>query len=89
MLDPKTGKFCTVCFDPPSQSIGRGRLSREGALDVRESRERIDKIFAEKTENAKNLDQKQQRFYIVENFHFFGRGKTNSFGEGGYKFKTG
>ena len=27
-----------------SQSIGRGRLSREGALDVRESRERRDKI---------------------------------------------
>ena len=26
------------------QSIGRGRLSREGALDVRESRERSDKI---------------------------------------------
>ena len=30
---------------PPSQSIGRGRISREGALvDVRESRERRDKI---------------------------------------------
>jgi hypothetical protein len=41
---PKTGKFFIVCFDPPSQSIGRGRLSREGALDVRESRERRDKI---------------------------------------------
>ena len=65
MLNPKTGKFCTVCFDPPSQSIGRGRLSREGALDVRESRERIDKIFAEKTENAKNLDQKQRSFQYI------------------------
>ena len=31
-----------------SQSIGRGRISREGALDVRESRDRRDKIFAEK-----------------------------------------
>ena len=38
---------------PPSQSIGRGRISREGALDFRESRERRDKIFAKKTENAK------------------------------------
>jgi len=43
-----------------SQSIGRGRISREGALDVRESRERRDKTLAEKTENAKILDQKQQ-----------------------------
>ena len=53
-------KFFTVCCGPASQSIGRGRISREGALDVRESRERRDKIFAEKTENAKILDQKQQ-----------------------------
>ena len=37
----------------PSQSIGRGRISREGALDHRESRERRDKIFAAKIENAK------------------------------------
>ena len=28
-----------------SQSIGRGRMSREGALDLRESRERRDKIY--------------------------------------------
>ena len=41
---PKTGKIYIVCFGPPSQSIGRGRLSRKGALDVRESRERRDKI---------------------------------------------
>ena len=82
MLNPKTGKFCTVCFDPPSQSIGRGRLSREGALDVRESRERIDKIFAKKTENAKILDQKQQRFYIVENFHFLAAEKLTLLGRG-------
>ena len=38
-------------------------MSREGALDHRESRERRDKIFAEKTENAKifkkKLDQEQ------------------------------
>ena len=31
------------------QSFGRGRISWEGALDVRESREHSDKIFAEKT----------------------------------------
>ena len=37
---PKTEKFFTVCSGPLSQSIGRGRISREGALDVRESRER-------------------------------------------------
>ena len=41
---PKTGKIFTVCFGPASQSIERGRLSREGALDVRESRERRDEI---------------------------------------------
>ena len=59
---------------PLSQSIGRGRVSREGALDVRESRERRDKVFAGKTENAKKLDRKQQ--FSMGNFHFFGRGKT-------------
>ena len=53
MFEPQNGKVFTVCFGPASQSIGRGRISREGALDVRESRERRDKIFAEKTENAK------------------------------------
>ena len=48
---PKPGIF-TLCFGPRSQSIGRGRLSREGALDHRESRERRNKIFAAQTENA-------------------------------------
>ena len=62
---PKIGKVITVRFGPASQLIGRGRLSREGALDVRERRERIDKIFAKKTENAKILDQKQQRFQWI------------------------
>jgi hypothetical protein len=38
------GKFFTVCSDLRSQSIKRGRISREGVLDVRESRERRDKI---------------------------------------------
>ena len=41
---PKNGKIFTVSSGPASQSIGRGRISREGALDVRESRERRDKI---------------------------------------------
>ena len=52
-IGQKPEKIFTVCFGSLSQSIGRGRLSREGALDVRESRERRDKIFAEKTENTK------------------------------------
>ena len=54
----KTGRIFTVCSGPLSQSIGRGRTSREGALglDVRESRERRDKIFAEIKEIAKILD---------------------------------
>ena len=43
----------TVCSDPLSQSIGRGRVTREGALDLRESRERRDKIFAEKKKTPK------------------------------------
>jgi len=50
MLKPKNGgknqrtKIFTICSGTLSQSIGRGRLSREGVLDVRESRERRDKI---------------------------------------------
>ena len=40
----RTQKPFTLCFGPRSQSIGRGRISREGALDHRESRERRDKI---------------------------------------------
>ena len=61
-------------------------MSREGALDHRENRERRDKIFAAKTENAKifkkNLNKKnsiQLGFWPRENY-FFG---------GGYNFKTG
>jgi hypothetical protein len=52
---PKTGKVFIVCFGPASQSIGRGRLSREGALDVRESRERRDKIV------PKSSPEKQEK----------------------------
>ena len=44
---PKTGKVFVVYFgSPASQSIRRGRINREGALDVRESRERRDKIVS-------------------------------------------
>ena len=64
---------------PPAQSIGRGRISREGALNHRESRERRDKIFAEKTENAKifkrKIDQEnsfQWGFWPRENELFWG-----------------
>ena len=70
-IGQKPEKIFTVCFGSLSQSIGRGRLSREGALDVRESRERRDNFFAEKTENTKMLDQKQQ--FSVGNFHFWPR----------------
>ena len=46
MFEPKNcGKIFTVCCGQASQSIGRGRIGREGALDVREGRERRDKIF--------------------------------------------
>ena len=50
MLKPKNGgknqrtKIFTICSGTLSQSIGRGRISREGALDVRKSREQRDKI---------------------------------------------
>ena len=40
----KNREICIVCSDYLSQSSGRGQLSREGARDVRESREQRDKI---------------------------------------------
>ena len=57
MLKPKNGgknqrtKIFTICSGTLSQSIGRGRISREGSLVVRESREQRsrDNIFAKKT----------------------------------------
>ena len=66
---------------PPSQSIGRGRISREGALDHRESRERRDKIFAAKTVKRQNFQKEigSGKQFSVGNFHFFGRGKINFF----------
>jgi len=75
ILNPKNWENLRRLFWFPIAIDRRGRITREGALDLRESRERRDKIFAEKTEHAKILDQKQQ--FSVGNFHFFGRGKTN------------
>ena len=85
-FEPKNrGKIFTLCFGPTSQSIGRGRISREGALDHRESRERRDKIFAAQTVKRQNF---QTKIWIRKTvfsasasgeFSFFGRGKTNFF----------
>ena len=66
-----------------SHSIGRGRISREGALDQRESRERRDKVFAAKTVKRQNFQKQiwiRKTVFSAGNFHFFGRGKTNFFG---------
>ena len=57
-IGQKPGKFFTVCFGPALQSIERGRLSREEALDVRESRERRDKfapIFSPGKQERRNF----------------------------------
>ena len=72
--NPKNaGKIFTLCFGPRSQSIGRGRISREGALDHRESRERRDKIFAAQTENAKIFKKKNwiRKTVFSGEFSFF------------------
>ena len=45
----KPGKSLLSVLAHDRKSTGRGRISREGALDHRESRERRDKIFAAKT----------------------------------------
>ena len=80
ILNPKIEEIFIICSDSLSQSIGRGRISREEALDVRESRERRDKNFAENIENAKILDQKQQ--FSAGNFHFSAAEQLTF--EGGY-----
>ena len=79
------GKVFIVCSGSLPQSIGRGRLSREGALDVRVSRERRDKGFAEK---QRKIQKQKQQFSIILNgeFSFFGHVKTN-FGRGGITSK--
>ena len=55
----KNREVFIVCFGPPSQSIRRGRISREGALD--ESRERRDKIvphFSQEKQEKRNFGLK-------------------------------
>ena len=60
-------KIFTVCFGPASQSIERGRLSREGALDVRESRERRENIVP-----INFLPQKRRKTQLWPDFfHIF------------------
>ena len=89
ILNPKNREIFTVCSGSLSQSIGRGRISREGALDHRESRERRDKIFAAKTENAKIFKKKldQENSFQWGIFIFLAAGKLTFLG--GYNFKTG
>ena len=53
------------------------RINREGALDLCESRERRDKIFAKKTENAKIFKKKldQENSFQWGIFIFLAAGK--------------
>ena len=71
-----------VFFGPPSQSIGRGRVSREGALDHRESPERRDKIFAAQTVKRQNFQNKIwiRKTVFSGNFHFLAAGKLTFWG---------
>ena len=65
ILNPKNREIFTVCSGSLSQSIGRGRISREGALDVRESRERRDKIvpiFSPEKQEKRNFGLKFSAF---------------------------
>ena len=82
--NPKTGKIFTLCFGPRSQSIGRGRISREGALDHRESRERRDKIFAAKTVKRHNFLKKmdQENSFQWGIFIILAAGKLTFWGGG-------
>ena len=90
MFEPQTRKLFTVCSSSSSQSIGRGRISREGALDHRESRERRDKIFAAQTVKRQNFLKKmdQENSFQWGIFFFLAAGKLTFFG-GGYNFNTG
>ena len=55
----------------------RGRISREGALDHRESRERRDRILAAKTVKRQDFQKKfgSGKQFSVGNFHFLAAGK--------------
>ena len=81
---PGKSSLSVNLFGPKSQSIGRGQISREGALDHRESRERRDKIFAAPTVKRQNFQKKNwiRKTVFSGEFSFFGRGKTNFFGGG-------
>ena len=84
-FEPQNREIFTLCFGPRSQSIGRGRISREGALDHRESRERRDKIFAAKTENAEIFKKEIGSGTAVFQwgiFIFLAAGKLTFFGGG-------
>ena len=69
---------------PASQSIGRGRISREGALDHRESRERRDKIFAAQTVKRQFFQKEigSGKQFSLEIFIFLAAGKLTFFGGG-------
>ena len=88
ILNPKNREIFTVCSGSLSQSIGRGRISREGALDHRESRERRDKISAAQTVKRQNFQKNfgSGKQFSVGNFHFLAAGKLTFWG-GGYYFK--
>ena len=80
--NPGKSSLSILAHDRKSQSIGRGRIRREGALDHRESRERRDKIFAAKTENAKIFKKTfgSGKQFSVGNFHFLAAGKLTFWG---------
>ena len=65
---PKTGKVFIVCFAPPSQSIRRCQISRERALDHRESREGRDKIVP-----IFSLEKQGKRDFGLSFFTFLSR----------------
>ena len=67
---PETGIVFIVFFDPLSQSIGRGRISREGALDARESRERRDKIAPKSSPVKQEINAIEFEFW-PDFFHIF------------------
>ena len=81
--NPKTGKLFTVCSRSLSQSIGRGRISREEALDVRESRERRDRNLRRKHRKRQNFGSEKQLSIPIDFFNFFGAAEKLTFLGGG------
>jgi|TARA_B100000524_G_scaffold65521_1_gene30203 hypothetical protein len=55
MFEPQNLNILRRLFGSRSQSIGRGRISWEGAFDVRECRERRDK------KNRRKIKKKEKR----------------------------